>query len=136
GIGTISNRVKVNATTLNLTATDGSSGSVFLQNGTATFNVGTANIGNTLDVQCSGSINLSDIDEVTVPTYTLRTQSGGNISVNANFTGSNILNLLADGSVTRSGSFTVTAPALGLVATTGNIGSQFTPLFVGGGNSG
>jgi hypothetical protein len=76
---------------------------------------------------------------VNVPQLVLRTQAlgAGDIFVDANFTNSGgELDLIADGDIVGSLSFTLTAPTIGLTATTGNIGQQLTPIQVSGGNSG
>src|SRR5262249_43745345 len=118
---------------LTVSATDTSSGqgNAFIDD-LNSVNVGFSTVNKKLDITALGSLNI-------VGDLTTNNTSSGSVTLNAtngvdiggNVTVQNTsgtISITAGSNITRSGTFTLTAPNVALVATTGDIGAFVTPI--------
>lgn len=137
GIGSPSQPLAYNASTLNVTATDLTNGKVYLFSPSTSLNLGTVNIGNTLQITVPSTVNVSLLNAfaASIPNLGLTTAngSGGDIIIDSDVVIGDTLTLIADGSILDGGGNELMAPTINLTAINGNIGDEFFPILSGSG---
>lgn len=130
GSGTItrSGNFTLTAPTMSLSSTSGDLGvfgTSLLTNSTSI----TASTSGSIYLTETGSVNISSFTVGAAATLGLSTSSNGSINIDSNFSaGSIFLDADGAGTITRSGSFTMTSTILTLNSDTGNIGQSGTPV--------
>lgn len=140
GIGSPLQPLAYNASTLNVSATDSTNGNVYLFAASPTLNIGTINIGNTLQVTVPLTVNVSILNPFTpsIPNLGLVTATGGggDIIIDSDVVVGDTLTLIADGSIIDGGGGKqLTALTISLTATNGNIGDYSNVITSGGGTT-